>query len=118
MSPPLGIITTASIVLHELVQELSKFFVLREGRFSTPLTLSINFLVSSTVLLGVIFSYTLLEFIHALEGPLLGITAGAFLIMVVHDLVPHSVHSSVRTKNYWQNVSLFMLRVSACLLLP
>ena len=49
----LGIATAVAIFLHEAVQEVSEFFVLKEAGYSTKKALTLNFLVSSTILIGV-----------------------------------------------------------------
>ncbi len=87
----LGLIATLSIFTHEVIQEISEFFVLRQAGYSTKKALKINFLVSSTILIGAIGGYFLLETFEILEVPLLGLSAGAFLIVVTQDLMPHSL---------------------------
>ena len=47
-SPFLGIVSTASILVHEMLQEISEFFVLRQAGLSVRTALTYNFLVSST----------------------------------------------------------------------
>lgn len=98
VSAPLGAITAVGIFFHEAVQEVSEFFVLRQAGFGVRKALFINFAISATILIGSLGGYFLLESFEALEAPLLGITAGSFLVVVFHDLIPHSVrHSSTRT---------------------
>jgi zinc transporter ZupT len=55
--------------------------VLRQAGFATRKALVINFITSSTILIGAIGGYFLLEKFEAIEPALLGITAGAFLIL-------------------------------------
>ncbi len=90
-SSVLGVTAAFSIFVHELVQEVSEFFVLREGGYSTKKALSLNILVSSTILIGALGAYFLLDLFELIEAPLLGISAGAFLIVVLGDLIPHSL---------------------------
>lgn len=86
-SPALGVAVTASIVIHEALQEISEFFVLRRAGYSTRQALLINFAVSSTILVGVALSYFALTTV-AVEGALLAVAAGFFLNVVLHDLFP------------------------------
>jgi zinc and cadmium transporter len=89
-SPIFGILTTVSVFFHELLQEVSEFFVLRQAGLSTARALLYNFLASSTILIGALGGYFLIEQFEALELPMLGLAAGSYLIVVFHDLIPHS----------------------------
>lgn len=88
----LGIITTISVFIHELVQETSIFFVLRKAGYSIKKSVLINFAVSGTILIGSLGGFFLLSFFSALEPVLLGISAGVFLVVVLQDLIPHSFY--------------------------
>lgn len=85
----IGIATTAAILLHEAAQEVSEFFILKEAGYSTREALTRNFIVSSTILVGVgiAASFSAAE---AFEGPLLAIAAGGFLFVLARDLIPHT----------------------------
>lgn len=111
VSSALGIFTALSIFVHELIQEISEFFVLRQSGFSTKKALTLNFTISSTILLGALGGYFLLEKFEALEVPLLGLTAGAFLIVVLQDLIPHSVNASKETKHYLKHLVWFVFGI-------
>lgn len=94
-APVLGVAVTVSIVIHETLQELSEYFVLRQAGYSVVRALGINFLVSSTLLLGVVGGYYLVN-TFAIEGVLLAISSGFFLQVVAHDLWPtRRVHATV-----------------------
>lgn len=96
VSPALGLAVTVSIVIHEALQEISEFFVLKQAGYSTKRALAINFAISSTILIGIALSYFALAS-HELEGILLAVSAGFFLHVVVHDLLPkRSAHETVR----------------------
>lgn len=109
VSTALGFATTLSIFIHEVIQEISEFFVLKQAGFATKKALMLNFLTSSTILVGAIGGYFLLEKFEAIELPLLGITAGAFFIIVLHDLIPHSIKSIKTKKHVSQHVLWFAL---------
>ncbi len=94
----LGIIATISVFIHEFVQETSIFFILRNAGYNIKKAITINFFVSGTILIGSLGGIVLLSTFEKLEAPLLGISAGAFLIVVLQDLIPHSLHES-RKKN-------------------
>ncbi len=105
-SPALGIAATVSIFIHEALQELSEFFVLRQAGYSIKKALAINFVVSSTVLIGVVLGYFALAS-HNLEVALLAISSGFFLHVVIHDLLPKRSHHE-HAKLFLQHV-LFVL---------
>jgi zinc transporter ZupT len=52
-----------------------------------------------------------LESFEALEVPLLGFAAGSFLIVVLHDLIPHSVRTSKTQTNYTKHAFWFLLGI-------
>lgn len=111
VNPALGIFTTISIFLHEMVQEVSEFFVMKQAGFSTKKALLINFAVSSTILIGSLGSFFLLERFKALEVPLLGISAGVFFVVVFFDLIPHSVRHSTKRIQYVTHLAWFLIGV-------
>lgn len=99
VGPEIGIPLVIGIIIHEFVQEVSEFFVLREAGYSTKEALIRNVLISSTVLIGVglgIFLAGTEQFI----APILGLAAGAFFYVVFWDLLPRTVVHSQETKRY------------------
>lgn len=118
----LGIITTISVFIHELVQETSIFFVLRKAGYTVKKSILINFIVSGTILIGSVGAFFLLSFFSALEAVLLGISAGAFLIVVLQDLIPHSFHELKCRKCFFPHVLAFasglFLMLALSLLIP
>ena len=111
VSSSLGTLTALSIFVHELVQEMSEFFVLRQAGYSTKRALALNFAISATILLGASGGFFLLESFERLEVPLLGLASGAFLVVVFHDLVPHSVRASKQKNLYWRHLLWFLIGV-------
>jgi len=87
VSPALGLGVLLSVVIHEALQEVSEFFVLRQAGYSVKKALMINFAVSSTILIGVGLGYFALAS-HQLEVLLLSLSAGFFFNVVLHDLLP------------------------------
>lgn len=95
VSPALGLAVAISIFIHETLQEISEFFVLKQAGYSTRKALTLNALSASTIFIGVGLGYFAVAS-HELEGVLLGVAAGFFLHVVVHDLLPRrSAHESV-----------------------
>lgn len=113
----LGILTAVAIFVHEIIQELSEFFVLKEAGYSTKKALTINFIVSSTIPLGAIVGLYLSNTSNVLVTPLLGIAAGSFLYVVAKDLVPHSIRSSHENKQYLSHTVWFLTGIIAMFLI-
>lgn len=86
-SPVLGVAVTVSVMIHETLQELSEYFVLRQAGYSVVRALLVNFLVSGTILVGVLVGYYAIN-TFAMEGVLLAVSSGFFLQVVAHDLWP------------------------------
>lgn len=106
-SSGLGLAVATSIIIHEALQEVSEFFVLKKAGYSTKKALVINFAVSSTILIGVLLGYFALAS-HELEVVLLATSAGFFLHVVIHDLLPKRSHHKTSTK-FFQHVILVIV---------
>lgn len=109
VSPALALVAGISIFIHEALQELSEFFVLREAGYSPRRALVVNFLTSSTILVGAIGGYFLLDTFEMLEAPLLALAAGGILVVVLHDLVPHSFNHSKNRAHIVKHIGWFAL---------
>ena len=108
VSLEVGAITTASVFLHELVQEVSEFFVLRQAGYGVRRALTLNLLVSGTILVGAIGGFFLLAQFEMLEMPIVAVAAGMLLVVVMHDLIPHSIRSGRREAQYSRHLAWFV----------
>ena len=90
VSVPLGVSVTIGILIHEAIQEISEFFILKRAGLTTRQALLQNFLVSSTILIGVVISI-FLSTIAGIESIVLCVAAGAFIFVIFKDLLPHSI---------------------------
>jgi zinc and cadmium transporter len=93
VSIPIGIAATIGIVIHELVQEISEYFVLREAGYSSSQALGRNLISASTIFLGVGLA-AFLSSAHEIAILFAGIAAGGFLAIVLQDLLPHAIGST------------------------
>ena len=99
----LGLMVAFGILIHEIVQEISEFFVLKNAGYSTKKALTLNFLTSSTILIGAIGGFYL-SFLEYLIGPFIGFTAGIFIYILLADLVPKSIRYSRQEKKYFNYI--------------
>lgn len=95
----LGFIAAFGIFVHEFVQEVSEFFVLKNAGYSNGEALTKNFLVSSTILIGALGGFYLASF-EALIAPLIAVAAGAFIYILLVDLIPQSFRRSHKERKY------------------
>lgn len=84
----LGIITTITIILHEIPQELSDFGVLIYGGFTKAKALAFNFLTALTSIIGGLLGYYLSTYTSKFIIILPPIAAGGFIYIAASDLIP------------------------------
>jgi len=89
----IGVVTTIAVLIHELPQEASDFFILIYSGFTKKRALILNALVSTTTLIGALLAYFFISKIGWLMMPLLAIAAGNFLYLAASDLIP-GLHES------------------------
>jgi zinc and cadmium transporter len=111
----IGIAATVGVLLHEAVQEISEYLVLRESGYTNSQALTRNFAVSSTILIGFIFAAFVTW--SPLVAILSGLAAGGFLSVILHDLLPHAVASIRQRGGAWVHVFAALLGGSAMLAL-
>lgn len=102
-----GLIAALGIFIHEFVQEISEFSILKLSGLSTKRALLINFLVSATIIPGVVLGLYITK-IDSIVGILFGLAAGSFLHLVFADLAPHSVANSKKDKKYFTYIFLII----------
>jgi zinc and cadmium transporter len=111
-----GIAATIGILLHEIVQEMSEFFVLKEAGYSTNKALLYNFIVSSTILIGIILTL-LLSSISWMIAPLLGFAGGGFIYVLARDLLPHMSHHATKQKTWPRHIIVLICGIIAMFLI-
>jgi zinc and cadmium transporter len=110
VSPWLGVAVTVAILIHETLQELSEFFVLRQAGYSVRSALTLNLLSASTILIGVVLSLFALAKTNV-EVLLLAFSAGFFLNVVLHDLVPRPFTTSRNARAKLEHLGLMVAGV-------
>jgi len=107
ISPLLGFGTAISLFIHEALQGVSEFFVLKRSGYSTIRALLYNFLVSSTILVGIAIGLFTVNTVF-LQGILLSLAAGLFAYIIFHDLLPHKHHPDA-SRHTWVTHILIIL---------
>lgn len=116
ISPALGVAATVSVFAHEILQEIAEFFVLKDAGYSTRRALIINFAASSTILVGAVGGFFLLDQFEMLEGVLLGLVAGAALMVIFGDLIPHALAEAKGVRQYMAHTGWLILGLILMLL--
>lgn len=107
----LGLISTIGIFIHEFLQEVAEFFVLRRAGYTTFEALQRNLFTASTILIGVILGFILTS-AETLVAPLIAFAAGGFLHIVFIDLIPVTIHESRQRKEYITFIVAFLLGIA------
>jgi len=84
----LGLITTLSVITHEIPQEISDFGVLVYSGFSKKKALLYNFISALMAILGTLIGYFLIISTAQITQWLLPLTAGGFIYIAASDLIP------------------------------
>jgi zinc and cadmium transporter len=117
----IGIGATVGIMLHETVQEISEFFVLKHAGYTNREALTYNFMSSATILIGIGISLVFASS-ESLLSILAALAAGGFLSVVIRDLIPSAIESA-QSDGRWVHhiVAIFIgaaLMLSITILMP
>lgn len=121
ISPLTGAITTITIILHEIPQEISDFGILLYGGMSRKGALLLNFLTALTAVLGAIVFYYFGEKFQQISPLMVAFAAGNFIYLATADLIPEIHHekipSRVLSNTLWLILGVILI-VSLISLLP
>lgn len=87
-----GLAAAVGVIIHEAVQEISEYFILREAGYTNTEALTRNFAASGSILIGIVAA-SLLSSNAVVLALLAGLAAGGFLSVIGRDLVPHAIAS-------------------------
>lgn len=90
VSVPLGVATTAAVLVHEVPQEIADLGVLIRGGYSRGRALWANFLISLTTVAGALIGYAAGQALTSVLPYLLAVIAGNFLYIAMSDLIPET----------------------------
>ena len=110
VSPILGVGTAVSILIHETIQEIAEFFVLRNSGLSVSRALVLNLATSSTIFIGIGIGLAV-SGTQLIQGVLLALSAGFFAQIIFADLLPHKHDRDLSPQSVGVHVGLLMLGV-------
>lgn len=92
----LGILTTISVALHEIPQEIGDFSVLLHGGMARTKAIFLNGLVAFTTVLAAVLFYRWADLtnIETYLAPSLALVAGGFIYISSVDLIPEIHHDT------------------------
>lgn len=107
VSIPLGIVTTISIISHEIPQELGDFGVLLYSGMSKKRAMFFNFMVALIAVMGVFVGYFLIQYVEGITLFLVPAAAGGFIYIAASDLIPE-LHKEIKAKGSIFNFLVFL----------
>lgn len=109
------ILGVVSIALHEVVQEVAEFMLLKASGFKTRRALSINLLSGCSIFIG-IFIGNLFEITETAQVALLAFAGGGLAHVVFYDLFPYDACVANTKKETLKRTLIFILGISISLL--
>jgi zinc and cadmium transporter len=108
VSPSIGIVTTTTILLHEIPHELGNFGVLVYGGMSKYKALLFNFLTALTAIVGTAVGFYFSAHLSGFSVILLAFAAGGFIYIAASDLIPE-LHEVKNREQSLQTMLTFIL---------
>ncbi len=108
VSIPLGIVTTISIISHEIPQELGDFGVLLYSGMPKKKAMLYNFMVALIAVVGVFIGYFLAVYVPGITAFLIPAAAGGFIYIAATDLIPE-LQEEINAKSSVKHFLVFIL---------
>ena len=115
-SIPIGIVTSLSVIAHEIPQEVGDFAILLHGGYSRRRAFSLNMLSSLSTLPGAIIAYYALDIANYATPYVMAFSAASFLYIALADLVPE-LHGKMGFKHSIQQFILMLAGVGTIILI-
>jgi zinc and cadmium transporter len=106
----LGLLTTLSVAVHELPQEIGDFSILLKGGLKLKQALLFNLLIAMTAFLGSITAIILGNYVEAASPILLCIAAGGFIYLSLTDIIPET-HKEVESRKIFKQTMLIFFGI-------
>ncbi len=105
-----GIGVAIGIALHEIIQEISEFFVLRQAGYTTSRALVLNALTSLGLPIGVCAAL-ILSTLSLSADILAALANGGIIMMLTRDLIPHTIRTIRRSGHAHRHVVAALLGI-------
>ena len=111
VSVPLGLVTTAAIIFHEIPQEIGDFAILLDAGFKRQRVLLLNILSSLSTLVGAWITLLFAPSLQLVSPQLLALAAGSFIYIAAADLIPE-IHRETNKQRMVYQVAALCLGVA------
>lgn len=108
-----GLSVILVIAIHEIIQEIGDFGILIYSGYTKTRALIYNFISASSILIGVVLGYFLINNVNDLNNFLLPFAAGGFIYIASSDLIPQ-LH---RESNFKKSLISFIVFILALLIM-
>ena len=103
-----GIITTVSVAVHEIPQELGDFSVLIHSGFSKVRALYLNFVSALSAVIGGVIGFFVFNSVNRVVPYAVLIAAGGFIYVALSDIMP-SLHHHKQNKSIVLNETIIFV---------
>jgi len=103
-----GLSIILAIAIHEIIQKVGNFGVLVYSGYTKTRALVYNFISATSILIGVVIGYFLINNINDLNSILLPLAAGGFIYIASSDLIPQ-IHQESNFKKSLISFIIFVL---------
>lgn len=107
-----GMITTLTVIAHEIPHEFGNFAVLIHSGFAKNRALFLNFISALTAILGGILGFFMFDKLNYLSPFGVLIAAGGFLYVALSDIVPELHHHHKEKRTLVIETIVFMLTLA------
>ncbi|MHA1147800.1 MAG: ZIP family metal transporter [Promethearchaeota archaeon] len=112
----LGLITSITIIIHEVAQETGDFGVLLHSGYSQNKALLYNMLSSLSTIPAAIIAYFLLQPVEFIIPYLIAFSAASFIYIALSDLTP-DLHKNTNTKHTLNQILFILIGITVMAIL-
>ncbi len=115
-SVPLGVMTSISVITHEIPQEVGDFAILLDAGYSRLKAFGLNMVSGMTALVGAVLAYLFMQSVRAAIPYVMCISAASFIYIAIGDLIPGLNHHT-RLKDSLLQIALLLAGIGTILIL-
>jgi zinc and cadmium transporter len=115
-SIPIGILTSLSVIAHEIPQEVGDFAILLHNGYTKRKALTYNVVSSLSSVPGAILAYFILDIVNFAIPFVMAISAASFLYIALADLTP-KLHHHLKLEYDFLHFTMMLLGVGTIFLI-